>query len=93
MVAIARGLMSDPRLIILDEPSLGLMPIMVGHLFELIGKVLETGVSLILVEQNAYQALEVVQRAYVLEKGQVTIEGAGRELLSNETVRKSFLGL
>jgi branched-chain amino acid transport system ATP-binding protein len=93
MVAIARGLMSDPQLIILDEPSLGLMPMMVGHLFELIGKVLETGVSLILVEQNAYQALEVVQRAYVLEKGQVTIEGAGRELLSNETVRKSFLGL
>lgn len=93
MVAIARGLMSDPQLLILDEPSLGLMPKMVDHLFELIGKVLETGVSLILVEQNAYRALEVVQRAYVLEKGQVTIEGAGRELLSNETVRKSFLGL
>ena len=85
--------MSDPKLLILDEPSLGLMPKMVDHLFELIGKVLETGVSLILVEQNAYRALEVVQRAYVLEKGQVTIEGAGRELLSNETVRKSFLGL
>lgn len=93
MVAIARGLMSDPQLIILDEPSLGLMPKMVDHLFELIGKVLETGVSLILVEQNAYRTLEVVQRAYVLEKGQVTIERAGRELLSNETVRKSFLGL
>jgi branched-chain amino acid transport system ATP-binding protein len=93
MVAIARGLMSDPQLIILDEPSLGLMPMMVDHLFELIGKVLATGVSLILVEQNAYRALEVVQRAYVLEKGQVTIAGAGRELLANETVRKSFLGL
>jgi branched-chain amino acid transport system ATP-binding protein len=93
MVAIARGLMSDPRLIILDEPSLGLMPKMVSHLFELIQTVLDTGVSLILVEQNAYQALEVVQRAYVLEKGHVTIEGAGRDLLSNEIVRKSFLGL
>lgn len=93
MVAIARGLMSDPRLIILDEPSLGLMPAMVDLLFELIGKVLATGVSLVLVEQNAYRALEVVQRAYVLEKGQVSISGAGRELLANETVRKSFLGL
>ena len=93
MVAIARGLMSDPRLIILDEPSLGLMPKMVSHLFQLIRTVLDTGVSLILVEQNAHQALEVVQRAYVLEKGHVTIEGAGRHLLSNEIVRKSFLGL
>ncbi len=93
MVAIARGLMSDPRLIILDEPSLGLMPKMVSHLFELIQTVLDAGVSLILVEQNAYQALEVVQRAYVLEKGHVTIEGVGRDLLSDEMVRKSFLGL
>jgi branched-chain amino acid transport system ATP-binding protein len=68
MVAIARGLMSDPRLIILDEPSLGLMPKMVSRLFQLIQTVLDTGVSLILVEQNAYQALEVVQRAYVLAR-------------------------
>lgn len=93
LVAIARGLMSDPQLIILDEPSLGLMPKNVDHLFELIGRIRETGVSLILVEQNAYRALEVVERAYVLEKGQVTIEGSGRELISNDVVRKSFLGL
>lgn len=93
MVAIARGLMSDPRLIILDEPSLGLMPTMVSHLFELVRTILDTGVSLILSEQNVRQTLEVVQRAYVFEKGHVTLEGTGRELLSNDIVRKSFLGL
>ena len=93
MVAIARGLMSDPRLIMLDEPSLGLMPKMVDQLFDLIRAVRATGVSLILVEQNAHQALGIADRAYVIEKGCVTIEGAGRDLLKNDVVRRSFLGL
>ena len=93
MVAIARGLMSDPRLIILDEPSLGLMPKMVDQLFDLIRTVRATGVSLILVEQNAHQALDIADRAYVIEKGCVTIEGAGPDLLKHDVVRRSFLGL
>ena len=93
MVAIARGMMSDPRLLILDEPSLGLMPKMVNELFQLIQAIRKSGIALILVEQNVFQALEVVDRAYVLEKGRVTLSGDGRELLHNDMVRKSFLGL
>jgi branched-chain amino acid transport system ATP-binding protein len=93
MVAIARGMMSDPKLLILDEPSLGLMPRMVEDLFKLIRAVRSMGIGLILVEQNVFQALEVVDRAYVLEKGRVTLDGTGEELLGNDSVRKSFLGL
>ncbi len=93
MVAIARGLMSDPRLLILDEPSLGLMPKAVNELFALIQTIRKSGVALILVEQNVFQALEVVDRGYVLEKGRVTLSGTGRQLLHNDKVRSSFLGL
>jgi branched-chain amino acid transport system ATP-binding protein len=93
MLAIARGLMSDPRLLILDEPSLGLMPKMVDQLFEIIETVRSTGISLIIVEQNVHRALEMADRAYVLTKGRVTLEGTGRELLLSDVVRKSFLGL
>jgi branched-chain amino acid transport system ATP-binding protein len=93
MVAIARGMMSDPKLLILDEPSLGLMPRMVEDLFKLIHTVGAMGIGLILVEQNVVQALEVVDRAYVLEKGRVTMDGTGEELLGNDLVRRSFLGL
>jgi len=93
MVAVARGLMSDPRLLILDEPSLGLMPKMVDQLFEIIATVRSTGISLIIVEQNVHRALEMADRAYVLTKGRVTLEGTGRELLLSDVVRKSFLGL
>jgi branched-chain amino acid transport system ATP-binding protein len=93
MVAIARGMMSDPRLLILDEPSLGLMPKAVNELFALIQTIRQSGIALILVEQNVFQALEVVDRAYVLEKGRATLSGTGAELLHNDMVRKSFLGL
>jgi branched-chain amino acid transport system ATP-binding protein len=93
MVAIARGLMSDPRLLILDEPSLGLMPKMVDQLFAIIQTVRSTGISLIIVEQNVHQALEIVDRAYILTKGRITLEGTGHELLLSDIVRKSFLGL
>jgi branched-chain amino acid transport system ATP-binding protein len=93
MVAIARGLMSDPRLLILDEPSLGLMPKAVNELFALVRTIRQSGIALILVEQNVFQALEIVDRAYVLEKGRVTLSGSGDELLHNDMVRKSFLGL
>ena len=93
MLAIARGLMSDPRLLILDEPSLGLMPKMVDHLFQLIQEIRQTGISLILVEQNVFQTLEIVDRGYVIAKGKVTLTGTGQELLGDDMVRKSFLGL
>jgi len=93
MMAIARGLMSDPRLLILDEPSLGLMPKMVDQLFAIIQTVRSIGISLIIVEQNVHQALQVVDRAYILTKGRITLEGTGHELLLSDIVRKSFLGL
>jgi branched-chain amino acid transport system ATP-binding protein len=93
MLAIARGLMSDPRLIILDEPSLGLMPTMVDDLFGLITKVRATGISLNLVEQNVHRALEIADHAYVVEKGRTTLAGTGRDLLANDAVRRSFLAM
>jgi branched-chain amino acid transport system ATP-binding protein len=93
MLAIARGLMSDPRLLILDEPSLGLMPKLVDELFALMLAIRALGIALLVVEQNVFQTLEMVDRAYVLEKGRVALSGRGRELLHDDAVRKSFLGL
>ena len=92
MVAIARGLMSSPRLMILDEPSLGLMPKLVRELFRLIKRVSESGVSILLVEQNVNQSLKIANRGYVMEKGRAVISGTGQELLGNEFVRRAFLG-
>ncbi len=92
MLAIARGLMSGPRLIILDEPSLGLMPKMVRELFRLIASLRERGVSILLVEQNVHQSLKIADRAYVLEKGTVVLGGTGAELIGNPYVREAFLG-
>jgi branched-chain amino acid transport system ATP-binding protein len=91
-LAIARGLMSEPRLIILDEPSLGLMPTVVQEVFRLIEAVNKRGISVLLVEQNLHQALRIAHRGYVLEKGAVVLAGTGQELLSNDYVRKAFLG-
>ena len=92
MLAIARGLMSAPRLMILDEPSLGLMPSLVEALFTLIRGIRTAGISLLVVEQNVHQALAIADRGYVLEKGVTTLSGTGNELLGNDFVRRAFLG-
>lgn len=92
MLAIARGLMAEPKLIILDEPSLGLMPIVTQEVFKLIEAVNKGGISVLLVEQNLHQSLRIAHRGYVLEKGEVVLAGSGRELLANDYVRRAFLG-
>jgi branched-chain amino acid transport system ATP-binding protein len=92
MLAIARGLMTDPALLMLDEPSLGLAPLVVATLFEEVQRVNEHGTTVFLVEQNARRALAIAHRAYVLELGQVRYEGAGSELLSNPDVQRAYLG-
>jgi branched-chain amino acid transport system ATP-binding protein len=92
MLAISRALMGRPRLLLLDEPSLGLAPQVVEKIFQTLREVNEQGVSLLLVEQNANQALRIAHRAYVLETGQVVLEGSGQELLQSAEVRKAYLG-
>jgi branched-chain amino acid transport system ATP-binding protein len=92
MVAIARGLMSDPRLLILDEPSLGLMPKLVGEIFELVKTISDRGVTVVLVEQNALDSLAICDYAYVVQNGETVIDGTGAELLVNEEVKKAYLG-
>ncbi len=92
MLAIARGMMSRPRLMILDEPSLGLAPLLVRDLFRLIVSIARDGVSIVLVEQNVFQSLRIASRGYVMEKGAVVLGGTGQELLGNSFVRQAFLG-
>jgi branched-chain amino acid transport system ATP-binding protein len=93
MLAIARGLMSLPRLLVLDEPSLGLAPIIVEEVFRVIDDIRRNGVTILLVEQNVSQVLGLSDRAYVLEQGQVALSGSGRDLLDNSHVKKVYLGL
>ena len=93
MVAIGRGLMAGPRLLMLDEPSLGLAPIMVEEMFRVIAEIHRAGVAVLLVEQNTEHALSIATRGYVLESGRVVLEGTGAELLANERVREAYLGL
>ncbi len=93
MAAIGRGLMSRPRLLMLDEPSLGLSPILVGDIFRVIKEVHAEGVTVLLVEQNVFRTLEIADRAYVLGNGRVVLQGSGAELLANDHVRKAYLGL
>lgn len=93
MLAIGRALMANPSLLLLDEPSLGLAPIMVEAIFEVLRQINESGVSILLVEQNAIDALNLATRGYVLEEGRIVIEGASSELLENEALRKAYLGL
>jgi branched-chain amino acid transport system ATP-binding protein len=92
MLAIARALMSSPRLLLLDEPSLGLAPLVVSEIFRTIRALRELGLTILLVEQMAKQALAVADRAYVLETGRITLEGTGRELLNSAKVRAAYLG-
>ncbi|MGA8892786.1 MAG: ABC transporter ATP-binding protein [Anaeromyxobacteraceae bacterium] len=92
MLAVARALMSRPRLLLLDEPSLGLAPQVVDRIFQVIQEINEAGVSLLLVEQNANMALQVAHHAYVLETGSIVMAGSGRELLRSPDVRKAYLG-
>ena len=91
MLAIARALMSRPRLLLLDEPSLGLAPIIVKQIFEVIENINRDGVTVLLVEQNAYHALRLAHHAYVMANGRIVLEGGGRDLLANEEVRKAYL--
>ena len=93
MLAIARGLMSNPRLLMLDEPSLGLSPLLVKSIFKTIQDINRQGVTVLLVEQNVYQSLRIAHRAYVLETGRVVLSGTGTELLANDHVKKAFLGM
>jgi branched-chain amino acid transport system ATP-binding protein len=91
MLAIGRALMSRPRLLLLDEPSLGLAPIIVKQIFDVIRDINRDGVTVLLVEQNAYHALRLAHHAYVMANGRIVLEGGGRELLANEEVRKAYL--
>jgi branched-chain amino acid transport system ATP-binding protein len=93
MLAIGRGLMSDPRILMLDEPSLGLSPILVDELFETIVKLKRRGLTILLVEQNVRESLEIGDRGYVLQSGMIVEQGTGSDLLCSEVVRKAFLGL
>lgn len=93
MLAISRALMARPRLLLLDEPSLGLAPIIIAQIFDIVRKVNESGTTVFLVEQNANQALKIAHRAYVMENGRVTLEGPVETLLANEDVKKAYLGI
>ena len=93
MLAVGRGLMALPKLIMFDEPSLGLAPILVGDVFRIIQRIKEEGVTVLVVEQNTKHTLEICDRGYVLENGRIVLAGSGRELLDNEHVRQAYLGI
>jgi branched-chain amino acid transport system ATP-binding protein len=92
MLAIARALMSEPKLLLLDEPSMGLAPMMVARIFEVIADIGKRGVTILLVEQNALLALELAHRGYVMESGEISLAGPAKELLDNPRVREAYLG-
>ena len=93
MLAIGRGLMSLPRLMMLDEPSLGLSPLLVSTIFKIIRRINEEGTSILLIEQNVFHALSLSHRGYILENGRIALSGKGEELLKNPHIRKTYLGL
>ena len=92
MLAMGRALMSHPKLLMLDEPSMGLAPILVDQIFEIIKELHASGVTVLLVEQNARMALSIADRAYVLETGKVALSGTGAELMASDKVREAYLG-
>ena len=92
MLAIGRAMMSRPKLLMLDEPSMGLSPIMMQRIFSVIGELLEQGTTILLVEQNAQAALSLADHGYVIETGRIAFDGPGRDLLGDERVRKAYLG-
>jgi branched-chain amino acid transport system ATP-binding protein len=93
MCAIGRGLMSKPRLLMLDEPSLGLSPILVSDIFRVVEDVHAAGVTVLLIEQNVFRTLALADRAYVLENGRIVLEGAGKDLLNDAHVKEAYLGI
>jgi branched-chain amino acid transport system ATP-binding protein len=93
MLAIGRALMAEPKLLILDEPSLGLAPLIIDKLFETVKTINEEGITILLVEQNAVKSLEIADRGYVLESGKVVLSGSKSELYGNEDVRRAYLGI
>ncbi|MEN8244855.1 MAG: ABC transporter ATP-binding protein [Thermodesulfobacteriota bacterium] len=93
MLAIGRGLMSCPRLMMLDEPSLGLSPLLVSTIFDIVRQINDQGTAILLIEQNVYHALSMSNRGYVLENGKLALQGTGQELLTNAHIRKTYLGL
>ena len=92
MLAMGRSLMSKPKIMLLDEPSMGLSPLLVKEIFSIIKEINENGTSILLVEQNAKMALSIAQRAYVIETGRIVMSGTGEELLNSEDIRKAYLG-
>lgn len=92
MLAMGRALMSKPKLIVMDEPSMGLSPIFVNEIFDIIQKVSSSGTTVLLVEQNARKALSIADRAYVLETGKIVLSGNAQDLLNDDSVKKAYLG-
>lgn len=92
MLAIGRAMMSHPKLIMLDEPSMGLAPILVDQIFEIISELHKSGTTILLVEQNANKALEIADRAYVMESGRIVLTGTGHELAESDSIKKAYLG-
>ena len=93
MVAIARGLMANPALLMFDEPSLGLSPLLVSQVFDVIDRIVDMGMTVLIVEQNIVHTLKIADRGYVLENGEITMTGTGKELLDNPHIRKAYLGI
>ena len=93
MLAIGRGLMANPRLLLLDEPSIGLAPVLVMSIFETIAEINRQGTTIVLLEQNVHQSLRIAHRAYVMELGRIVLQGTGAELANHEQVKRAFLGL
>ena len=92
MLAMGRALMSHPKLLMLDEPSMGLAPILVDQIFDIIKELHASGTTILLVEQNAEMALKIADRAYVLESGRITVSGTGAELAASDKIKKAYLG-